>query len=72
MRSELVMGALEQVPNPFLLTRLVAKAIRALHWPNTRVADTANDVLRRYSAKSSIVIQPLSSPSSRPELRQAS
>jgi hypothetical protein len=47
MRSELVGGALKQTPNRYLLTRPTAKAVRALHRPQTRIADTANDVLIR-------------------------
>ena len=51
MRSELVEGALKHVPNRYMLARLTAKAIRAFHRPNTRIADTANDVLRQFSTK---------------------
>jgi hypothetical protein len=49
MRSELVTGALRYVPNRYLLTRLAAKAIRGFHRPNTRIAETANEVLFRFS-----------------------
>jgi hypothetical protein len=45
MRSELVTGALKYVPNRYQLTRLSAKAIRRFHRPNSRIADTANEVL---------------------------
>lgn len=48
MRSDLVFGALKYVPNRFLLTKLAAKAIRELHQPNTRISETANDVLKRF------------------------
>ncbi|MFZ0633450.1 MAG: DNA-directed RNA polymerase subunit omega [Acidobacteriaceae bacterium] len=72
MRSELVTGALEYVPNRFLLTRLAATAIRAFHRPNTRIADTANDVLRRFNTKSPIVLEPKSSRLAGRELRRAS
>lgn len=48
MRSDLVFGALKYVPNRFLLTKLAAKAIRELHKPATRIAETANDVLERF------------------------
>lgn len=58
MRSELVTGALEYVPNRYLLTRLAAQATRAFHRPNTRIADTANDVLLRFSANSPIAVKP--------------
>lgn len=49
MRSELIFGATTYVSNRFLLTRLASKAIRKLHKPNTRVEDTTNDVLVRFS-----------------------
>lgn len=47
MRSDLVAAALKQVPNRYLLTGVAAKAIRAFHRPNTRIADTANQVFFR-------------------------
>jgi hypothetical protein len=49
MRSALVFGATRYVSNRFLLTRLASKAIRKLHKPNTRIADTTNDVFIRFS-----------------------
>jgi hypothetical protein len=49
MRSELIFGAKTYVSNRFLLARLASKAIRKLHKPNTRVEDTTNDVLVRFS-----------------------
>src|ERR1700677_392562 len=49
MRSDLVFGALRYVPNRFLLTKLAAKAIRDFHKPNTRISETTNDVLARFS-----------------------
>jgi len=72
MRSELVMGASKHIPNRYLLTHLAAKAIRAFHRPNSRIADTANDVLQRFSTKNPIALRPISFPLSRPELRRAS
>jgi len=72
MRSELVTGALQHVPNRYLLTHVAAKAIRAFHRPNTRIADTANDVLRRFSTKNPIALRPKPSLLSKPELRRAS
>jgi hypothetical protein len=48
MRSELVFGATQHVSNRYLLVKLAAKAVRAFHRPNTRIAETANDVLRRF------------------------
>jgi hypothetical protein len=49
MRSELVFDAMAYVQNRFLLTMLAAKATRKLHRPNTRIQETANDVLVRFS-----------------------
>ncbi len=49
MRSDLIFGAMKNVPNRYLLTMLASKAARALHKPGTRVQDTANDVLVRFS-----------------------
>jgi len=51
MRSELVFGAIQHVANRYLLVRAAAKAVRAFHKPNTRVAETANDVLVRFGTK---------------------
>ena len=48
MRSELVFNAMAFVPNRYLLTQLAACATRRMHRPNTRIADTANDVLGRF------------------------
>jgi hypothetical protein len=49
MRSELVFGATTYVSNRFLLTGLASQAIRKFHKPNTRMEDTTNDVLARFS-----------------------
>ena len=49
MRSELIFGAMTHVSNRFLLVRLAAKATRSFHRSNTRVTDTANDVLARFA-----------------------
>lgn len=49
MRSELVFRAMTHVSNRFLLIKLASKAIRELHRPNSRIQDTANDVLVRFS-----------------------
>lgn len=54
MRSDLVFGAHVLVPNRFLLCKLTAKATRALHRPGTRIHDTTNDVLARFSRAQSI------------------
>ena len=47
MRSDLVFACMGRVPNRYFLTKLAAKAARKLHRPNTRIADTINDALRR-------------------------
>jgi hypothetical protein len=49
MRSELVFGATTYISNRFLLTRVAAKAIRRFHRPNTRIQETANEVLERFA-----------------------
>jgi hypothetical protein len=49
MRSELVFVAMTHVSNRYLLTRLASKATRKFHKPNTRIHDTTNDVLVRFS-----------------------
>ena len=72
MRSELVTGALKYVPNRFLLTRVAAKALREFHRPNIRIAETANQVLFRFSLSDPMARGPKPSPSKMPELRRAS
>jgi hypothetical protein len=49
MRSDLIFGAMTNVSNRFLLTRLVSKATRSFHRPNTRIEDTANEVFERFA-----------------------
>jgi hypothetical protein len=49
MRSDLVFGAMANVPNRYLLSQLASKAARKLHRPGTRMQDTTNDVLARFS-----------------------
>jgi hypothetical protein len=49
MRSDLIFGAMTNVPNRFLLTRLASKATRRFHRPNTRIEDTANEVFNYFS-----------------------
>jgi hypothetical protein len=50
MRSDLVFGALSHVSNRYQLCQLASKATRKLHRPNTRVQDTANEVLARFQS----------------------
>ena len=47
MRADLTSMALAHESNRYLLTRLIAKATRKLHRPNTRLQDTMNDVFER-------------------------
>lgn len=54
MRSDLVFGALVNVPSRYLLCKLVAKATRAFHRPGARLHDTTNNVLDRFSRARSI------------------
>ena len=55
MRSDLIFGAMTNVSNRFLLTRLAAKATRTFHQPNTRIADTVNEVLERFTRANPLV-----------------
>ncbi len=48
MRSDLVFGALSHVSNRYQLCQLASKATRKLHKPNSRLQDTANEVLARF------------------------
>src|ERR1700751_2255164 len=54
MRSKLVLTAMANVANRFLLAKLAAKATRKLHRPNTRIQDTMNDVLVHFSHTNSL------------------
>jgi hypothetical protein len=49
MRSDLVFGVMTNIPNRFLLSQLASKATRKLHRSGTRMQDTTNDVLVRFS-----------------------
>lgn len=48
MRSDLIFGALAHVRNRYELCQLASKATRKLHKPNTRLQDTANEVLVHF------------------------
>jgi hypothetical protein len=54
MRSELISKAMSQVPNRYLLAKLLAKATRDFHRPGSRIQDTTNDVLERFSRSNPI------------------
>ena len=49
MRSDLIYSAVATVPNRYLLCQLASKATRKFHRPNTRVQETMNEVLERFS-----------------------
>jgi hypothetical protein len=49
VRSNLIFGAIAPVQNRYMLCQLVSKATRKFHRPSTRVQDTMNEVLRRFS-----------------------
>ena len=54
MRSDQVFGAMTNVPNRYLLSQLASKAARKLHRSGTRMQDTTNDVLVRFSRSNPI------------------
>jgi len=54
MRSDLIFGAIANVPNRFLLSQLASKAARKLHRAGNRMQDTANDVLERFAHANAI------------------
>ena len=49
MRSELVFKAFVYETNRYQLCRLIAKGTRKLHRPNTRLQETTNEVIERFS-----------------------
>lgn len=53
MRSDLVFNAMTLISDRFMLTKLVCKATRKLHRPNTRIQETMNNVLIRCSRENS-------------------
>jgi hypothetical protein len=66
MRSDLVFGALAHVSNRYQLCQLASKATRMLHRPNTRVQDTANDVLARFHTINPGTLAPIEASASQP------
>ncbi len=70
MRSDLVFGALSHVSNRYQLCQLASKATRKLHKPNTRLQDTANEVLARFHATNPSAIQPAATPAAQPVERR--
>jgi hypothetical protein len=72
MRSELVFGAINNVSNRFLLTKLASKATRRFHRAHGRIQDTTNDVLVRFCALNPLArAEPVEIPIKTP-LRRAS
>ena len=72
MRSNLVFGATAYVSNRYLLTRIASKATRKLHRPNTRIQETTNEVLLRFSRVSPIASARLTEMPTAAPLRRAS
>ena len=62
MRSDLVFGALSHVSNRYQLCQLASKATRKLHKPNTRLQDTANEVLCRFQTTDPSSTAPVKAP----------
>ncbi len=57
MRSELVFAAERSLPNRYGLCRLVSTATRKFHWPNTRIEETTDVVLRHIAKPSAEVVK---------------
>jgi hypothetical protein len=66
MRSDLVFGALSHVSNRYQLCQLASKATRKLHKPNTRLQDTANEVLTRFRTSNPGSLAPVDASASNP------
>jgi hypothetical protein len=72
MRSDLVFGALSHVSNRYQLCQLASKATRKLHKPNTRLQDTANEVLARFHTVNPGSLAPVEASAAQPvETRRA-
>ena len=54
MRSDKIFGALDRVQNRYKLCQLTAQATRKFHRPNTRVQETMNEVLERFSTSADL------------------
>ena len=54
MRSDKIFGALDRVQNRYKLCQLTAQATRKFHRPNTRVQETMNEVLDRFSTSNDL------------------
>ncbi|MCU1226121.1 MAG: hypothetical protein JWQ42_4214 [Edaphobacter sp.] len=71
MRAELTFKTVARESNRFLLCRVVAKATRKLHRPNTRVQETMNDALERIGGSSQPVAAVVPEPASVQQRRAA-
>ena len=49
MRSDRIHGALVNIPNGFMLCRLISVATRKYHDPDRRVQDIINDVIGSFA-----------------------
>ena len=54
MRSDKIFGALDRVQNRYKLCQLTTQATRKFHRPNTRVQETMNEVLERFSTSADL------------------
>jgi len=54
MRSDKIFGALDRVQNRYKLCQLTSQATRKFHRPNTRVQETMNEVLERFSTSADL------------------
>jgi hypothetical protein len=58
MRSDLVFGAMTYIPDRYLLSQVASKAADKMHRSGTRMQDTTNDVLLRFSRANPIRCEP--------------
>ena len=54
MRSDRVFDALQTLRNRYMLCQLASKATRRFHKPNTRIQETMNEVLERFSTSADL------------------
>jgi len=70
MRSHLVFEAVSRISNRYQLCQLASKATRVMHRPNTRVQDTANQVLSSFDTFTPSPASVLQAPKSKPDERR--
>jgi hypothetical protein len=61
MRSELIFKAVAHEPNRYRLVKLLAKGTRRMHRPYTRLQDTTNELLQRFSRSPGVAVRMLRS-----------